>query len=274
MPIIKKQGKELLWDLINEANPRAVPFSAENSALESITGGSFTVDGTAYNTRARVRGLPGTGYTGSQLVYYNRLTLPLLFLQNTPLNVESFSAADVHALLPVINRTYGLTLTTADINNATLSNPNVPSYVDGVNLTANSTTSALLTTGFVRLTYRRGLPYLDKFIIDKNLLAYTHPVTDASVKSAQMLTYGIDFTDSKNLLLVDGTGMPNFDALQQILTQTYGLPAWDAPLNSNYVTDNPTSAVTNANQKFDRVVVQTGISNDKVVGFAYYHYMN
>lgn len=272
MAIIGKTGKELVWDLINQANPRPVPFSASNSAIEAITAGSFTQDGVTYNTKARIRGLPNSGYTGSVTVYYNRLTLSNLF-RNQQASVESFSAADIHALLPVINRSYGLNLLTSDITNATLGGVAVPNYTNTVFL-APAATSALLAAGSANMRYMRGLPYLDKFILSKNLTAYTHPVADTTKPAAQLLTYGLDFTDYKNLLLVDGTGMPNFAALQQILTQTYGLPAWDAPLNSNYVTDNPTSAVTNANQKFDRVVVQTGISNGQVAGVAYYHYMN
>lgn len=38
MAIISKTGKELVWDLINQANPRPVPFSAANSVIEAITG--------------------------------------------------------------------------------------------------------------------------------------------------------------------------------------------------------------------------------------------
>ncbi len=272
MPIINKTGKELVWDLINQANPRSVPFSAANSSIENITAGSYTQDGISYDTRARLRGLSNTGYTGVVYVYYNRLALSQLFKNFQP-SIETFSAADLHSALPVINRTYGLSLTTADLTNAALTNPNTASYVGTVNVNPGPN-SPLLGAGSVTLQYRRGLPYLDAFILDKNLAAYTHPVSDTTKKAAQMLTFGIDFTEYKNLLLVDGTGMPNFTALSQLLTQTYGLPQWDAPLNSNYVTDNATSAVTNANQKFDRVVVQTGISNGQVAGVAYYHYMN
>lgn len=272
MAIISKTGKELVWDLINQANPRPVPFSAANSAIEAITEGSFTQDGVTYNTQARLRGLSTTGYTGSVIVYYNRLTLPNLFRSQQP-SVESFSAPDIHTLLPIINRNYGILLQTSDITNGPLLNPNVPNATSAVVLTA-ATGSALLASGGVVMRYRRGLPYLDAYVITKSVAAYTHPVQDTTKQAAQLLTYGLDFTDYKNLLLVNGSGMPNFAALQQVLTVTYGLPPWDAPLNSNYVTDNLTSAVTNANKKFDRVVVQTGISNDQVAGVAYYHYMS
>lgn len=272
MAIISKTGKELVWDLINEANPRQVPFSASNSAIEAITAGSFTQDGVTYNTKARLRGLSTTGYTGSVIVYYNRLTLPNLF-RNQQASVESYSAPDIHTVLPVLNRNYGLNLLTSDITNTALGGINTPNYTSTVTLVPIAT-SALLAPGNVNMRYMRGLPYLEAYVLTKSLTAYKHPVTDTDKKAAQMLTFGLDFTDYKNLLLVDGTGMPNFAALQQVLTVTYGLPAWDAPLNSNYVTDNLTTAVTNANQKFDRVVVQTGISNGQVAGVAYYHYMN
>lgn len=272
MPIINKTGKELVWDLINQANPRPVPFSPENSAIEVITAGSFTQDGVTYNTKARLRGISMAGYTGSVTVYYNRLTLANLF-RNQQASIETFDGTDIHGVLPIINRNYGLNLQTGDVNNSALINPGQANYTNTTTLVATAG-SALLAGGNALLRYMRGLPYLEKFILSKNLDAYKHPVADTTKQAAQMLTIGLDFTEYKNLLLVDGTGMPNFAALQQVLTQTYGLPAWDAPLNSNYVTDSPTSAVTNSNQKFDRVVVQTGISNGQVAGVAYYHYMN
>lgn len=272
MPNISKPGKDLVFDLINAANPKPVPFTAENSAIEAITAGTFTQDGITYNTKARLRGLAGAGYTGITTVYYNRLLLANLF-KSIYFKSKSFSAPDIHTLLPVINRDYGISLLTSDITNQTLNSPGVPNYQGSV-LFGPQGSSALLAPGNITLVYQRGLPYLEAYVLSTNLTAYKHPVSDATKKAASLLTFGIDFTDYKNLLLVDGTGMPNFAALQQVLTVTYGLPAWDAPLNSNYVTDNPTSSVSNANQKYDRVVVQTGISNSQVAGVAYYHYMS
>lgn len=271
MPIYNKNGKQLVFDLINAANPQPVPFTENNCVIEKVTPGNWTVDGVTYNTQARVRGQPGQGYTGSKIVYYNRLSLPTLLIYVNP-TVQSYSATDLHSVLPVFNRNYGLNITVADVQNAALSNPNTPNYTGTVTMTPLAS-SPLLTANTAALTYLRGLPYLDVYVVSTVLDAYIHPVTDVTKKSAQLLTYGLDFTDYANLLLVDGTGMPNFSALQQVLTQTYGLPAWDAPLNSNYVTDNATANVTGANKNFDRVVVQTGISNSQVVGFAYYHYM-
>ena len=272
MPIYSKAGKDMVFDLINQANPRDVPFTAQNTVIEAITAQNNTVDGVTYNTKARVRGISGAGYTGVQTVYYNRLALNSLFSATT-VRLDSYSAASVHEALPIINARYGLSLTTTDVVNNGLLNPGVTNYNSSVNLTG-AAGSPLLTANSTTLYYYRGLPVLSAFILNKNVPAYTHPVSDPTVKSASMLTVGLDFTESKNLLLVDGTGMPNFAALSQVLTQTYGLPAWDAPLNSNYVVDVATSTVSAANQKFDRVVVQTGILNGQVAGAAYYHYMN
>lgn len=272
MPIYSKAGKDMVFDLINASNPRDIPFTAQNTVIESITAQSNTVDGKAYNTKARVRGLAGTGYTGVQTVYYNRLSLPTL-LSGVVFRLDSFSAASVHEALPVLNARYGLTLTTADVTNPNLNGVGQANYNSSVTVSGIAG-SYLLTTNAASLYYYRGLPVLSAFVLNKNVPAYNHPVSDPTVKSASMLTIGLDFTESKNLLLVDGTGMPNFAALSQVLTQTYGLPAWDAPLNSNYVVDVATSTVTAANQKFDRVVVQTGILNGQVAGAAYYHYMN
>jgi hypothetical protein len=274
MALYSKLGRQQVFDLINAANPSAVPYSDSNSTIEAITAGNFTVDGQSYNTSVRLRGLQHSGYTGSKTLYYNRLNISSLFL-NATFRLDSFGAKSVYEALPVLNARYGLNLTQGDVNDATLASPGVANYT-GTVVVSGKVGSPFLTNQGVTLVYARGLPKLDAFVLSKNLTAYKHPTADgtATKLSAQMLTIGLDFTEVKNMLLVDGTGMPNFSALSQVLTTQYGLPQWSAPLNSNYVTDNPTSAVGNANKAFDRVVVQTGIDNGVVTGVAYYHYMS
>lgn len=276
---IYKTGREEVFALINAANPRTIKFDPTTSAIESVAAGSFTVDGVVYNTKAKLRGLPGAGYAGVQEVYYNRLDFRAMTSQtyvsdnSIQLVARSFSAASLHEALPSINNDYGLNLLPSDISNTPFPQPNVNNYITTQIFQILATSVLFAPTGSLVVQIRRGIPYLDQYVKARALAAYTHPATDVARKSAQMLTVGLDFTDYKNLLLVTGAGMPNFAALQQVLTQTHGLPAWDAPLNSNYVVDQPTSAVGNANKAFDRVVVQTGIDNGEVVGVAYYHYM-
>lgn len=274
MPLFTKVGKLMVFDLINQANPSSVPYTETNSAIEKITAGNFTVDGILYNTSARLRGLAGAGYTGSKTVYYNRLSLASLF-QNAQPRVDSFSAAQFYDALDAFNTRYGLKLTQADVTNPAFAGAGQPNYNNSTNISGLAG-SAILTTAAVRLYYYRGLPKLEAFVITKNLNAYKHPTSDgnATKLAVQMLTIGLDFTEFKNLLTVDSTGMPAFADLSHVMTTQFGLPVWDAPLNSQYVTDNLTTAVGNANTAFDRVVVQTGIDNGVVTGVAYYHYMS
>ena len=274
MPLFTKVGKSMVFDLINAANPSNIPYTETNSAIEKITAGNFTVDGTVYNTSARLRGLAGAGYTGSKTVYYNRLSLPTLFANVQP-RVDSFSAASFYDALEAFNTRYGLKLTQADVTNPGFAGVGQANYNNNTTVSGQPG-SALLTTNAVRIYYYRGLPKLEAFVVNKSLAAYNHPTTDgnATKLAAQMLTIGLDFTEFKNFLTVDGTGMPNFADLSHVMTTQLGLPAWDAPLNSQYVTDNLTTAVGNANTAFDRVVVQTGIDNGVVTGVAYYHYMS
>lgn len=274
MPLFTKTGKSMVFDLINQANPSTVPYTETNSAIEKITAGTFTVDGVVYNTSARLRGLAGAGYTGSKTVYYNRLSLSQLFY-NARARVDSFSATQFYDTLEAFNTRYGLKLTQADVSNPTLAGPNSANY-SASTVIAGLPGSALLTTNSVTLYYYRGLPQLDAFITSKNLAAYNHPTADgnATKLSAQLLTFGLDFTEFKNFLNITGAGMPNFADLSHVMTTQLGLPQWDAPLNSQYVVDQPTTAVSNANKAFDRVVVQTGIDNNVVTGVAYYHYMS
>lgn len=272
MAIYKKPGKELVYDLINEANPRDIPFSSSNCQIESFTTGTFVVGSRTYNTSARVRGLQNSGYTGLQTVYYNRISLTSL-LNGIPFILESYSSANIHSALPILNERYGLALTQTDVVNANIPNPNVANATGNVSFQSAAGSSFLVPGISVTLAFRRGTPKLDAFVTTRNLDAYNHPVFDDTRLSAQMLTFGLDLTEYRNLLLVDGTGMPNFAALSQVLTASYGLPAWDAPINSNYVTDNSTADVAVANKSYSRVVVQTGISNEQITGVAYFHYM-
>lgn len=275
---IYKTGREEVFALINAANPRTIKFDPTTSVIESVAGGSFTMGGVVYNTKAKLRGLPGAGYTGVQEVYYNRIDFRGMVQAsyaggNVVMVVRSFSAATLHEALPSINHDYGLNLQPSDITNPPFGGAGQNNYIGETLFQILATSLLFVPTTQLVVSYRRGIPYLDQYVTSRALAAYTHPATDVMRKSAQMLTVGLDFTDYKNLLLVTGAGMPNFAALRQVLTQTYGLPEWDAPLNSNYVVDQPTSAVGNANKAFDRVVVQTGIDNGEVVGVAYYHYM-
>lgn len=272
MPLYTKTGKQMVFDLINQANPSEIPYSETNTAIEAITAINTTIDGVQYNTQARIRGLAGAGYTGNKTVYYNRLSLSTLF-SGVQARVDSFSATQFFDTLDAFNTRYGLKLTQADVTNPAFSGANSANYSASTSIRGNAN-SPLLTTNSITLYYYRGLPKLDLFVVNRNLNAYQHPVTDTKRKSAQMLTIGLDFTEFKNFLSVTGVGMPSFADLSHVMTTTFGLPQWDAPLNSNYVVDQPTSAVSNANKAFDRVVVQTGIDNSNVVGVAYYHYMN
>ncbi|MNN89664.1 hypothetical protein D3C81_2075120 [compost metagenome] len=83
-----------------------------------------------------------------------------------------------------------------------------------------------------------------------------------------LMTYNYDFTAYKNDLQVDPkTGRwANFDKVMTIGAKA-GLPFW----GNSGVVDLPTSAVPEANQNFQRVLVQQYPSGP-VMGPIYFHY--
>lgn len=269
----KKPSDELVFDLINLANPQLkTPLNKNNVVLEKLEKVTANAASNNRNTRARLRGVQGMGYTDSVTLYYDRIDLAAILplRSQSKAGFTSFTGATVHSVLAAIEEAFGIKFSTADLANTGLAGSGSANYEGAVTLTSQAQSPAYTGSGQVR--FYRGLPVLDTSITKDVLDTITHPIDPLlGKKCISLLTFGIDFTSYKNLLNVTSAGLPNWAGLRQVLDQL-GIPQYDGPLNSNTVQDVATSGLPSANKNFDRVVVQTDIDNAGVKGVAYYHY--
>lgn len=270
----KKPSSELVYDLINLANPQLpIPVDGNNVIIEKLTAiGTPNAASNMRNTSARLRGVQGMGYTDSVTLYYDRINLATIIPNRAQSNAgfTSFTATNVHSALAAIEAAFGVNFGTMDVVNSGLSQVSVPDYNSYFNLTAQPNSPAYVGAQSTR--YYRGKPVLDTSITKEVLDAINQPIDPVlGKKCADLLTYGIDFTAYKNLLNVTSAGLPNWAGLRTVLDQL-SIPQYDGPLNSNTVQDVATTSMPSANKNFDRVVVQTGIDAAGIKGVAYYHY--
>lgn len=271
----KKPSNELVYDLINLANPQLpIPIDANNVIIEKITTVAVNEASNNRNTSARLRGVQGMGYTDSVTLYYDRINLASIIptYAASSAGFTSFTAANTHAALAAIQDAFGINFSTKDIVNRGLAGISTADYTSTIQLQADVASPAYVGVQTVR--YYRGKPVLDTSITKDVLDVLKHPIDETlSKRCADLMTYGIDFTSYKNLLTVTSAGLPNWAGLRQVL-DSLGIPQYDGPLNSNTVQDVATSTMPSANKNFDRVVVQTGIDAAGIKGVAYYHYNN
>lgn len=269
----------LVFDLINRDNPNLpYPIDANNVIIEKITQVSATAANNFRNTSARLRGQQQAGFRDTITLYYDRINidriLPWWKLGSTTrvaTGITNFTAATIHELLPSFLDKYGINLQPKDISNGSLPYVSQPNQAYNYNISILPTSPAYVGSSVGYLM--RGLPVLDTSIVVDTLTELNHPIPLTDKKCVDLHTFGIDFTAYKNLLNVTSAGLPNWGGLRAVL-DSLGVPAYSAPLNSNYVSDVPTTSAQYANKDYDRVVIQTGIDETGAKGVAYYHYNN
>lgn len=269
----------LVFDLINRDNPGLpYPVDASNVIIEKITQVTPSAATNNRNTSARLRGQQQAGFRDTITVYYDRINIDRILpwwklgsTTRTATAIVNFTAATTHELLPSFLDKYGINLQPKDIQNTSLPYANNPNQAYNYNISILATSPAYVGSSVGRLD--RGLPVLDTSITIDVLSELNHPIPLSNQKCVDLHTYGIDFTAYKNMLTVNAAGLPNWAGLRAVL-DSLGVPAYSAPLNSNYVSDVATSTAQYANKDFDRVVIQTGIDEAGAKGVAYYHYNN
>lgn len=269
----------LVFDLINRDNPGLpYPVDANNVIIEKITQVTPNAANNNRNTSARLRGQQQAGFRDTITVYYDRINIDRILpwwklgsTTRTATSIVNFTAATIHELLPSFLDKYGINLQPKDIQNGSLPYANNPNQAYNYNINILASSPAYVGSSVGRLD--RGLPVLDTSIIVDVLTELNHPIPLTNQKCVDLHTFGIDFTAYKNMLTVNAAGLPNWAGLRALL-DSLGVPAYSAPLNSNYVSDVATSTAQYANKDFDRVVIQTGIDETGAKGVAYYHYNN
>lgn len=123
MPIFNKPSADLVYDLINQANPQLVkPATAVNTKL-GVPAVIATPGLNKLNTSIVLAAVPGGDYIGRKTVNYRRIDLAAL-TRGMTIAIDRYSATQsaagtvvftIYQLLPFINQRYGLNLTTDDI---------------------------------------------------------------------------------------------------------------------------------------------------------------
>lgn len=99
---------QIVLDLINRHNHQEVPLDAITFGEPQFTGASDR------QTVLHVSALPDSGYNGSVDVIYNRIPLSFMGDNEPDLIIETHERS-MHALIPFLNQTFGINLTTDDI---------------------------------------------------------------------------------------------------------------------------------------------------------------
>lgn len=101
---------QILLDLINHDNGTELPLTAITFGTPVAQEG----DETGLITNVTASATVGSGYSGSQDFVYNRV--PLSFMNdNEPDFVIETDVSSIHELIPMLNSTFGIQLTEADI---------------------------------------------------------------------------------------------------------------------------------------------------------------
>jgi len=214
MPLYKKPSKDLVYDLINEANPQLeIPASALNVSLgvpAAIAGTSWP----ANNTNIVLSPAPGSGdFIGRQTVSYRRLDLSALFRGQTILIKKFKSTASsssgtlmytVYQLLADINSRYGMNLTEDDVNNANILRGST--LEDGqytTTVTVSTKATSLGYTGSFSLKWLNTKQSLEDMITVRTL-------------GGRLFPGGNDFSGAhKEILAMAGYGIDGSDALRR-----------------------------------------------------------
>lgn len=105
---------QILLDLINEQHGTALPETAVTFAAPIAD--ATTDDAPAHRLGAKVTAsaTTGSGYKGSKEFNYHRVGLSFMDANEPDLIIETHEAS-AHALIPYLNTTFGINLTTDDI---------------------------------------------------------------------------------------------------------------------------------------------------------------
>lgn len=257
---------ETIYDLINQANPDMFYEASPSNILLGIPE-VFAGEGTR-NTRIPVYGIQNHGYRGVSQVFYERIDLATLFEGVSP-TFRSLDFTDAHALLSKINAKYGTFLEIDDVENVTF--PVFTELEEHYSFELVVKEERLNWVGTLTIELIHGNPALSSAVIVKLLALLNHPHEMRIIggrKSGLMCTMNFDFTGYKDQLQIDPkTGRwADFGVVQSIGAKA-GLVAWP----NSPVIDVPTSAIPEANQNFQRVMVQS-YSVNGVLGPIYFHY--
>jgi hypothetical protein len=206
MPLYTKPAKQLVYDLINEANPDLpIPLSASNMKLSDPS--AVTVPGNAVLNTAITCSASSPDYIGRKTLNYRRISLNNLFRGMT-VQINKYSANQaaagsvvftVYQLLPILNTMYGLNLTEDDLTNVNITRGSTQEngfYTSTVTVTAKATSLGYI--GTFQLKWRSAPQELESMITVTDLAARLFPGGNTFDENHAIvvsnMAYGIDWT--------------------------------------------------------------------------------
>lgn len=182
-----KTSKEMLLDAINIEN------NLQNNPLtwNQIAAGfpeKVTTPGADKNTRLVIYGLKQGGYKGTVTLKYDRISLPEIFRNVTPVVVTE-PVALLSQLLPKLNKTYGLSLDKDDIVEQS-----VAALGDDFLITVQLRGGCVAWEGDFELRFTKFRPKLRDIIADNVLDVIVAPFPMGTKPRAEYVAYGYDYS--------------------------------------------------------------------------------
>lgn len=182
-----KTSKEMLLDAINIEN------NLQNNPLtwNQIAAGfpeKVTSAGADKNTRLIIYGLKQGGYKGTVTLKYDRISLPEIFRNVTPVVVTE-PVALLSQLLPKLNKTYGLSLDKDDIIEQS-----VADLGEDFLITVQLRAGCVAWEGDFELRFTKFRPKLKDVIADNVLDVIVAPFPMGTKPRAEYVAYGYDYS--------------------------------------------------------------------------------
>lgn len=182
-----KTSKEMLLDAINIEN------NLQNNPLtwNQIAAGfpeKVTSAGADKNTRLIIYGLKQGGYKGTVTLKYDRISLPEIFRNVTPVVVTE-PVALLSQLLPKLNKTYGLSLDKDDIIEQS-----VADLGEDFLITVQLRGGCVAWEGDFELRFTKFRPKLKDVIADNVLDVIVAPFPMGTKPRAEYAAYGYDYS--------------------------------------------------------------------------------
>lgn len=204
--IYNRTARQVLVDLINEGNPD-LPFPINMTDYEFTRPETIEELPNGHNTEIRIIPKTTAPYIGNVVLTYRRLNLAYLFRnivpwvrQWVPNNGDQDGAdiiSNLHSLLPLFSKKYGILLETSQIQNVSLRNRN---GLRGDNFDIRAEPESLIFVGATQANWVLGRRTLEDLIqiddIDGRLYPDGNDFSDMENRKVYLtpLFHNIDFT--------------------------------------------------------------------------------
>lgn len=191
---------ERLLEIVNQENDVSLDISDYD--FNNVTPATPEEGSTAsYNTKVTITANHvAAPYAGAIDLYYNRLSFDDLD-KMVDLNIRSTETDTSHAVIPSLNRRFGLSLKTTDIE-----------LVDAVDqgeyktVVIQATPDSLGWIGSATLTVSLGDLPIEEYLVNTELPGIPYPTEDTTRPYAQFYSYWRDFTEQHDVLSTITTG--------------------------------------------------------------------